>query len=123
MKRSDISGFMFVFAFVFVLLSFTLIAEAQDKHKDDIITGNVICLLPNHAKGTVTPVVASGPCHGLQPHAHVILDTRTPQGYVYAVNGSPEAIKRLEMQESRTKTKVKGQVSGSNRGWILTVED
>ena len=86
-----------MFLLAFVVLSFSFAANAEeDVHADDIIVGNVICLLPNVAEGTVKPVIASGPCNGLGQHAHVVLDTRTKEGNVYAVTGSSESIERLQ---------------------------
>lgn len=97
--------------------------EAKDVHSEDItVKGNVICLLPDRDKGTVKPFIATEPCNGKEPHAHVILDTRSKVGNVYAVQGSAEAIERLQ-KSTKKDAEVKGKVSGSQQtGWILTVE-
>ena len=46
------------------------------------LQGNVVCLIPDYEKGTVKPVIASGPCDGLPPHEHVLVTKNT----VYSVN-------------------------------------
>lgn len=108
---------------VTLIFSFAYFAVAEESiHKDDIHKGNVICLLPDRDNASVKPVIGNEPCNGYAPHAHVFVDTRTPEGNVYAVNGSPEAIKRLEMLKNKKNVEVKGKVSGNNRGWIITVE-
>ena len=123
MKHLNVNSLVYLFVLSFVVLSFSLISSAEeDAHKDDIVQGNVICLLPNHAEGTVKPVIATGPCNNLAPHAHVILDTRTKEGNVYAVMGSPEAIERLEKTSNRQNVEVKGKIGGDQSAWILTVE-
>ena len=97
--------------------------EAKKIHPQDVtVRGNVICLLPDHSKGNVKPFIATKPCNGHEPHAHVLLDTRSKVGNVYAVQGSPEAVERLE-KGNKKDIEVKGKVSGSQQtGWILTVE-
>ena len=123
MRNISFKGFVYLFVLSFAVLSFSFIAMAEeDPHKDDIVTGNVICLLPNVAEGTVKPVIATGPCNGLAPHAHVILDTRSKEGNVYAVKGSPEAIERLQKSPNRKNTEIKGKIGGDQSAWILTVE-
>lgn len=124
--RNLLLSSLFLFAIALIPLSFTSLKAEEDVHKDDImvksITGNVICLLPNHDKGTVTPVIATEPCVGHGAHAHVILDTRTKEGNVYAVQGSPEAIKRLQMTSNRTNIEVKGKISAAQTGGIIVIE-
>lgn len=123
MKHLNFNSLVYLVVFSFVILSFSLISSAEeDVHKEDIVKGNIICLLPNHAEGTVKPVIAVSPCTGLAPHAHVILDTRTKEGNVYAVMGSPEAIERLQSISARKDVDVKGKIGGDQSAWILTVE-
>lgn len=123
MRNLNFNNLVYLLVFSFVILSFSLISSAEeDVHKDDIVQGNVICLLPSVAEGTVKPVIAVSPCNGLPSHAHVILDTRTKEGNVYAVMGSPEAIERLEKTSNRTNVEVKGKIGGDQSAWILTVE-
>ena len=113
----------YVFLTTFLALSFSLSASAEaEVHDEDIIVGNVICLLPNVADGTVKPVIASGPCNGHGEHAHVVLDTRTKEGNVYAVTGSEDAIERLEKTPARKNVEVKGKIGGNQDAWIITVD-
>ena len=118
---------------VLILLSFlsvplfslfgTAYAE-KDKHKDDIkpVTGNVICLLPDKNSGSVTPVIATSPCDKLPQHAHVVVDFRGEVGQVYAVQGTEEAILRLEQTSNRKNVEIKGKIQGNQDAWILIVE-
>ncbi len=119
-----VSIFSLLFLFAFQQSSFADGHEqAKDVHASDVtVRGNVICLLPDHDKGNVKPFIATKPCNGHEPHAHVMLDTRSKVGNVYAVQGSPEAVERLE-KGNKKDIEVKGKVSGSQQtGWILTVE-
>ena len=123
MRYLNLNCLVYVFLLSFVVLSFSLTANAEEGvHQDDIMVGNVICLLPSYGDGTVKPVIASGPCNGLGPHAHVILDTRTKVGNVYAVTGSPEALERLTKTSERKNVEVKGKIGGNQDAWILTVD-
>ena len=112
-------------SFLFVPL-FTVVPALhaeEDIHKDDIVVGNVVCLLPDVSKGTVKPVIATGPCNGHDPHSHVIFDTRSKVGNVYAVQGSPEARERLEKTTNRNNVKVKGKFNSDQSAWILSDDD
>jgi hypothetical protein len=74
------------------------------------VTGTVFCLLPNYENGTVTPVIATGPCINLPPHAHVM---QTKDGKLYAVEGSEEAIHKLETStHGGMNETIKGKVQG-----------
>ena len=54
MRYLNMSSLGYVFLMAFVVLSFSFAANAEEEvHDDDIIVGNVICLLPNVADGTV----------------------------------------------------------------------
>jgi len=94
----------------------------EGMNENDILKGNVICLLPEYKSGTVKPVIATAPCDGYAQHAHVILDTRSKVGNVYAVLGSSEAITRLEQTSNRKDVEIKGKISGNATGWVITVE-
>ena len=88
-----------------VLVSIALAAPnslAMEHEKDhanekEVVQGNIVCLIPDRDKGTVKPVIASEPCHGSQPHAHVLVGTKGKhEGFVYGIQGSPEKIEKLE---------------------------
>lgn len=124
MKSLNLYSVNYFVAILFLgLFLFSSVSDAKmDEHKDDIIYGNVICLLPDYESGNVKPVVANKNCNGHKPHAHVILDTRSKVGNVYAVQGSPEAIERIQSLKKKTNVAVKGKISGDQRAWIITVD-
>jgi hypothetical protein len=93
--------------------------EAAQKPEEKTVTGTIVCLLPDYSKGTVNPVVASGPCNEQTPHSHVVY---TKEGQVYALGGSEEAIHKIEMNPQRTNVTVKGKVQGNQGAWILYAE-
>lgn len=108
---------------LFALISLNIAhADKHDVHKDDIVQGNIICLFPDKDSGSVAPVIATSPCDGKPTHAHVIVDTRGEVGQVYAVEGTDEAITRLEKKSKRKGVDVKGKISGSQKAWIITVD-
>ncbi len=107
---------------LFALLSVSAVHAEKDAHKDDIVQGNIICLFPDVDSGSVTPVIATSPCDGKPSHAHVIVDTRGEVGQVYAVEGTDEAITRLEKTSSRKGVNVQGKVTGSQKAWVITVD-
>ena len=104
-------------------LTFYAVSQAEeDANKEDVLKGNVICLLPDYESGNVKPVISTEPCDGIGPHAHVILDTRTKSGNVYAVIASPEAMKRLQQTSERMNVEIKGKISGDQSAWVITLE-
>ena len=119
MQNILMSSMVFV---LFASISVGVAHAQKDVHKDDIVQGNIICLFPDKDSGSVTPVIATSPCDGKPTHAHVVVDTRGEVGQVYAVEGSDEAITRLEKTSKRKGVEVKGKVSGSQKAWIITVD-
>ena len=105
-----------------LISSFSATHAEENVHKEDIVTGNLICLLPDKKTGSVTPVIATHPCDELPKHAHVIVDTRGEVGQVYGVQGSPEALKRLQKTSNRKNLELKGKVGGNQDAWIITVD-
>jgi hypothetical protein len=89
------------------------------KGKEQTVTGTIVCLLPNYEKGTVSPVVATGPCSEAGPHAHVIY---TKDGQVYALSGSEAAISAIEKNPERSNVSLTGKAVGNQGAWILYVE-
>ena len=122
--RSFLVLILLTFLSVPLFLSFSTAYAEKDIHKEDIkpVTGNVICLIPDKNSGSVTPVIATSPCVDLPQHAHVFVDFRGEVGQVYAVQGSPEAIKRLEETSKRKEVTINGKIGGNQSAWILTVE-
>jgi len=82
------------------------------------IQGNVICLIPDYANGTVKPVVATHPCDGLPPHQHVLVTDTA----VYSLQGLQDGLKKIEQNPNRTNVQIAGKVQGSEQtGWVLFV--
>ena len=124
MNNFSFKSYVFIFVFTAIAgFGFSSFSNAEEaKHQEDIIYGNVICIIPDLKSGNVSPVIANKNCNGHKAHAHVILDTRSGEGNVYAVNGSPEAIERLQALKNKENVAVKGKVSGDQKAWIITVE-
>ena len=124
MKNFSFRSYVLVFVFSaitgFGLSSFSNAEEG--KHQEDIVYGNVICIVPDLKSGNVSPVIANENCNGHKAHAHVIVDTRSREGNVYGVQGSPEAISRLQALKNKENVAVKGKISGDQKAWIITVE-
>jgi hypothetical protein len=94
-------------------------AKPSEKPVEKTVKGTILCLLPDYAKGTVKPVVASGPCNEMEPHAHVVY---TEDGQIYALEGSEEAIQKMQMNPERKGVTVKGKLQGNPGAWVLFVE-
>lgn len=116
---------------VFIFLTFITLsffpsfqnAYAEDDNQEVVVlTGNLICLYPVKDTGKVKPIVFHKPCHNEPDHIHFFIDTRRGFGRVYAVEGSEEAINRLEKIQERRNIQLEGKVSGNQMAWILTVE-
>lgn len=123
MKNRFFKSYAFIFVFTAIgLVGTNINSFAEEVHEDDIIYGNVICLIPDMEKRTVQPVVANKNCNSPRNHAHVVLDTRSKEGNVYAVNGTNEAVQRLQARTQKKDVAVKGSVSGDQKAWIITVD-
>lgn len=107
----------FTLIFVITLSIFTVAMSYADDTKT--IQGNVVCLIPDYAKGTVNPVIATKPCDGLPPHQHVLVtETR-----VYSLQGLQDGLMKIEKNPHRMNVKITGKVEGSDQtGWILFVD-
>jgi len=82
------------------------------------IQGNVICLIPDYASGTVKPVIATHPCDGEPTHQHLVVTDNT----VYSLQGLQDGLKKIERNPNRTNVKIAGNVQGSEQtGWVLFV--
>ncbi len=96
---------------------FTVSSHAADEGTKSI-TGTVICLIPDYQKGTVQPVVATGPCDSLPPHQHVLM---TKEGTVYSLQGLQDGLLKIEQMPKKTDVTIAGKVEGNNYGWVLYV--
>ena len=105
-------------------ITFSAIIKAEDEAqmKDDIktLTGDFICVLPMDKDGNVKAVIASGPCDGYAPHVHVFREAGTAN--VFSIEATPEKLKELEKSSERKGITLAGKISGSTRGWILSVQ-
>ncbi len=105
-------------------ISFSAFSQAEDeaKMKDDIksMTGDIICVLPMDADGNVKAVIASGDCSGYAPHVHVFREAGTAN--VFSIEATPEKLKELEQSSNKKGVTLAGKITGSTRGWILTVQ-
>lgn len=82
------------------------------------VTGTLYCLFPNYRDGTVSPIVAAGPCNEYEDHAHVIY---TNEGQTYAVHGPHEKITAMEKSSKREDVTLTGKLQGNQGGWILYI--
>lgn len=117
MKKATLVAFsmlLFVFAFA-VSASF---AEKHEGTKETV-EGNIVCLIPDYQKGTVNPVIATGPCNELPPHHHLLV---SKDGKVYSLQGLQEGLMALQSGANHTDVKVTGRVEQNPGGWILYVE-
>ncbi len=82
------------------------------------VQGNVICLIPDYKKGTVTPVIATGPCNTLPPHQHVLM---TKEGTVYSLQGLQDGLMKIALMPQKEDVTMAGKIEGNNYGWVLIV--
>ena len=83
------------------------------------IQGNVICLIPDYKKGTVTPVISTGPCNTLPPHQHILM---TKDGTVYTIQGLQDGLMKVSLMPQRENVTMAGKIEGNNYGWVLVVD-
>ena len=94
-------------------------ADDSMKAAPGSVTGTVICLIPDYKKGTVTPVVATGPCNQLPPHQHIIM---TKEGTVYTIQGLQDGLMKVSLMPQRENVTMSGKIEGNNYGWVLLVD-
>ena len=117
--------------FIIVLISFLFIsvfasfefAQAEDNKDGTVtLTGNIICLYPETDSKNVEPVISSTPCVNEKKHLHFFFETTRRDEKLYAIEGSPEAIKKLQNIQKRKNTQLTGKISGNQSAWIITVD-
>ena len=105
-------------------ITFSAIIKAEDEAqmKDDIksMTGDIICVLPMDKDGNVKAVIAAGDCSGYAPHVHVFREAGTAN--VFSIEATPEKLKELEQSSNKKGVTLAGKITGSTRGWILSVQ-
>ncbi len=108
-------SFMLVFAFMFSLVSTSLAADQTTV----TVEGNVICLIPDYQKGTVNPVIATGPCSNNPPHEHIVV---SKDNKVYYLQGLQEGLMKVALNPNHTDVKITGKAEQTPGGWILYVD-
>jgi hypothetical protein len=120
MYRLRVLAFTLVVGVVLAgLFSVRSFAQEPMKATPGSVTGTVICLIPDYKKGTVTPVIATGPCNTLPPHQHVIM---TKEGTVYTLQGLQDGLMKVSLMPQRENVTIAGKIEGNNQGWILWVD-
>ena len=116
--------FLILISFLYISLFSSFEFAHADNNKGDSVTltGNLICLYPESDSGNVKPVISTKPCSKEIKHLHFFLEIKKGAEKLYAVEGSQEAINRLENIPKRKNIQLKGKVSGNQRAWILTVD-
>ena len=119
-----IPTFLILISFLYISLFTSFEFAHADNNKDDSVTltGNLICLYPESDSGNVKPIISTKPCSKEIKHLHFFLEIKKGAEKLYAVEGSQEAINRLENIPKRKNIQLKGKVSGNQRAWILTVD-
>ncbi len=114
----------FLYISLFSSFEFARADNNADNNKDDSVTltGNLICLYPESDSGNVKLKISTKPCSKEIKHLHFFLEIKKGAEKLYAVEGSQEAINRLENIPKRKNIQLKGKVSGNQRAWILTVD-
>lgn len=115
MKKATLVALFLMLVFGFAVSS-SFAGEA--KGEKVTVEGNVICLIPDYAKGTVNPVIATGPCTNEPAHPHLLV---TKEGKVYTLQGLQEGLKPILTNPNHTDVKITGMAMESPEGWILYV--
>ena len=117
MHRVKLFAFSLIIA-IGLASMFTVRSFAADEGTKTI-TGTVICLIPDYKKGTVKPVISTGPCNSLPPHQHILV---TKDGTVYSLQGLQDGLMKVALMPKRTNVTMTGKVEGNNYGWVLYVD-
>ena len=117
--------------FIIILISFLFISVftsfefAHSEGSDDgtvTLTGNIICLYPESGSKNVEPIISATPCDKEVKHSHFFLETKRRDEKLYSVEGSSDAIKKLQKTQKRKNVQLTGKISGHQRAWIITVD-
>jgi len=84
-----------------------------------IMSGTVVCIIPNYMKGNAKPVISTAPCYDKTPHLHVLY---TDDGKIYALQGTENTIKEMEKAPNKKNLTLKGNIVGNEGGLMLIVE-
>ena len=119
-----IPTFLILILFLYISLFSSFEFAHADNNKDEYVTltGNLICLYSESGKENVKPKISTEPCSTDIKHIHFFLEIKKGAEKLYSVEGSPEAIEKLEKIPERKNIQLKGKISGNQRALILTVE-
>ena len=123
--RSLAVALLICFAASISFSAFSQAGEEKDAHKEDItsMTVDIICVLPMGPDGTIKAVIAQGDCSGYPPHAHVAVRTnKDGTADVFSIEATPEKLKELEQSSNKKGVTLAGKITGSTRGWVLSVQ-
>ncbi len=116
MRRNTILILFLMSAF---MSSALIVSSSFAKDETVTVTGNVICLIPDYQKGTVNPVIATGPCKNQPPHPHMLI---TKGGEVYYLQGLQDGLIKIQQNPVHTDVTVTGRAEQSPGGWVLYVD-
>ena len=113
---------LFTFLFIAVFTSFEIAHSESSNDESVTLTGNIICLYPETGSKNIEPIISATPCNKEKKHLHFFFETTRRDEKLYAIEGSPEAIKNLQKYQKRKNTQLTGKISGNQRAWIITVD-
>ena len=113
---------LFTFLFIAVFTSFEIAHSENSNDESVTLTGNIICLYPETGSKNIEPIISATPCNKEKKHLHFFFETTRRDEKLYAIEGSPEAIKNLQKSQKRKNTQLTGKISGNQRAWIITVD-
>jgi hypothetical protein len=117
MKKATLVAFSVLF-FVFAFAVSSSFAGKEEGTKVTV-EGNVICLIPDYQKGTVNPVIATGPCNNVPPHSHLLVGK---DGKVYTLQGLQEGLMPILANPNHTSVTITGMAKENPGGWVLYVQ-
>ncbi|MGI9534785.1 MAG: hypothetical protein ACR2NW_07525 [Thermodesulfobacteriota bacterium] len=94
----------------------------EEEHQQDLLRGNVVCLLIDKDKKSVIPKIGTQPCNNAAPHPHGFVDKSIPEGKFYYIEGTPKAIEELEKTSDRDDVELTGVVSGDENSPVITIK-
>ena len=116
MKKATLVAFCLMLFFVFAV-SFGFAEEP--KGTKVTVEGNIVCLIPDYQKGTVNPVIATGPCNNVPPHSHLLVGK---DGKVYTLQGLQEGLMPILANPNHTSVTITGMAKENPGGWVLYVQ-
>jgi len=94
----------------------------EEEHQEDLLRGNVVCLIVDKEKKSIFPKIGTTPCNNEPSHPHGFVDKSIPEGKFYYIQGSPEAIEELEKTSDREDVELKGIVSRDENAPVIFIK-